>query len=72
MPSVQVGIKSTSQSGRNISIDSMGVMPALKWTGHPYVTEELAEYLEIARQVAENFYRRYPDKLGPHLDRARS
>lgn len=44
----------------------------VKWTGYPDVTEERAEYLENARQVVENFHRRYPDKPGPHLVGARS
>jgi hypothetical protein len=44
----------------------------VKWTGHPDVTEERAEYLENARQIVENFHRRYPGKPGPHLVGARS
>jgi hypothetical protein len=43
----------------------------VKWVGYDQPTEEPAKYLEHARQITENFHRRYPHKPGPGLDGAR-
>jgi hypothetical protein len=37
----------------------------VKWAGYDDPTEEPAAYLEHARQITENYHRRYPDKPGP-------
>ncbi|KAL2891726.1 Retrotransposable element Tf2 155 kDa protein type 1 [Ceratocystis lukuohia] len=37
----------------------------VRWTGYDDPTTEPAEYLENAKQLVENYHRRYPDKPGP-------
>ncbi len=37
----------------------------VKWTGYDQPTEVPADYLENAKEVVRNFYRRYPEKPGP-------
>ena len=37
----------------------------VKWTGYNQPTEVPADYLENAKEVVCNFYRRYPEKPGP-------
>lgn len=37
----------------------------VRWTGYDDPTEEPAAYLEGARQIVDNFHRRYPHKPGP-------
>lgn len=43
----------------------------VKWTGYDEPTAEPASYLEHARQIVQNFHRRYPHKPGSGLDGAR-
>jgi transposase InsO family protein len=43
----------------------------VKWTGYDEPTAEPANYLEHARQIVQNFHRRYPHKPRPGLDGAR-
>jgi transposase InsO family protein len=44
----------------------------VKWTGYDDLTEVPADHLEHAREIVQNFHRRYPEKPRPHLDGARS
>ena len=37
----------------------------VKWTGYDEPTEIPASHLENAREVVDNFHRRYPEKPGP-------
>ena len=43
----------------------------VKWVGYDDPTEEPAEYLTHAKQLVQNFHRRYPHKPRPSFDGAR-